>query len=162
MEDITSALLQQLISSCPDCEMNDIIDMQLIDCGSESVILYRARLEGTSQTDSSSLISLIDDWVNTEPSFIVTGILMKVDSQCAVAISSLSDGECTQTSTDSSPSSTLSSQTSSDTTAIIGGVVAIVAVIVITVGVVIIIVVYIVRVKTHQTAVAVKKTEDHQ
>ena len=158
MEDITSALLQQLISPCPDCEMNDIIDMQLIDCGSESVIVYRARLEGTSQTDSSSLISLIEDWVNTGPSLIVTGILMKVDSECAVAISSLSDGECIQISTDSSPSSTSSSQTSS---AIIGGVVA--TVIVITVGVVIVIVSVLVF-KARQTCekMVIKEPEDHQ
>ena len=160
MEDITSALLQQLISSCPDCRMKDI-DMQLIDCGSESVIVYRARLEGTSQTDSSSLISLIEDWVTTGPSFIVTGILMKVDSECAVVISSLSDGECTQTSTDSSPSSTSSSQASSDTpsTAIIGGVVAIVIALI--VGVVIVIV-SVLRVKAQQMRekMVIKEPED--
>ena len=56
---------------------------------------YRARLEGTSETDSDSLISLIEDWVRGGgASVIVTGILMTVDSHCSVAISSLSEPEC--------------------------------------------------------------------
>ena len=155
MEDITTALLQELISSCPDCEMNDIINKQLIDCDGESVIVYRARLEGTSQTDSGYVLSLIEEWVRTGPSFIVTGILMKVDPKGAVAISSLSDAESTQTFTDSSSSS------SHNTPAIIGGVAA---GIVITVNIGALIAVYIVRVKNRQTPgeLAIKKPEDHQ
>ena len=139
------------MGSCAECAITHaIIDRQSFACNSESplFITYRARLEGTSQTDSGYLISLIEDWVNTGPSFIVTGILMKVDSECAVAISSLSDGECTQTSTDSSPSS---SQASSDTpaNAIIGGVATITIVIALIVGVVIVIV-SVLRVKAQQ------------
>ena len=129
---ITNAVMEQLISSCTDC--NDIIDMQSLDCGSESVIIYCARLEGTSQRDSGSLISVIETWVTSGPSFIVTELLMTVDSQCTVVISSLSDhGDCTQTITDTTrssttpnsnttPSSSSSDSTSSDTAAIIGGV----------------------------------------
>ena len=56
---------------------------------------YRARLEGTSETDSDSLISLIEEWVRGGgASVIVTGILMIVDPHCSVAISSLSEPEC--------------------------------------------------------------------
>ena len=137
---ITNAVMEQLISSCTDC--NDIIDMQSLDCGSESVIIYRARLEGTSQRDSGSLISVIETWVSSGPSFIVIELLMTVDSHCTVVISSLSDGDCTQTITDTTtssttpntdtnttPSSSSSDSTSSDTAAIIGGVVAVVIVI---------------------------------
>ena len=143
---ITNAVMGQLISSCTDC--NDIINMQSLDCASESVIIYRARLEGTSQRDSGSLISVIETWVTSGPSFIVTELLMTVDSQCTVVISSLSDGDCTQTITDTTTSSTTpdtdtnttpsssSDSTPSDTAAIIGGVVAVVIVIVIVIGVV--------------------------
>ena len=84
LRQITTAVLQQLISSCTDC--NDIIDMQSLDCGSESVIIYRARLEGTSQRDSNSFINLIEDWVTSGPSLIVTELLMTVDSRCTVVI----------------------------------------------------------------------------
>ena len=75
--------------------------MQSLDCGSESVIIYRARLQGTSQTDSGSLISVIETWVTSGPSFIVTELLMTVDSQCTVVILSLSDhGDCIRASVD--------------------------------------------------------------
>ena len=145
---ITNAVMEQLISSCTDC--NDIIDMQSLDCASESVIIYRARLQGTSQRDSGSLISVIETWVSSGPSFIVTELLMTVDSQCTVVILSLSDhGDYIQTITDTTtssttpntisnttPSSSTSDSTLSDTAAIIGGVVAVVIVIVIVIGVV--------------------------
>ena len=55
---------------------------------------YRARLEGTSETDSGSLISLIEQWVRGGASVIVTGVLMTVDSDCSVAITHLSEPEC--------------------------------------------------------------------
>ena len=79
---------------CKVCDItNDIIDMQSLDCGSESVLVYRARLEGTSRTDSGSLINLIEDWVSSGPRVLVTGTLIKVDSQCPVLITSLTDVE---------------------------------------------------------------------
>ena len=90
-------------------------------------------------------------------SVIVAGVLMTVDSQCSVAISSLSDPECSKPSPPPNenkpsltqalpPSMTLTKETSTedsgtedyqnsaaknDTTAIIGGVVAIVLIIVV-------------------------------
>ena len=111
---------------------------------------YRARLEGTSETDSGSLISLIEQWVRGGASVIVTGVLMTVDSDCSVAISSLSEPECSPPtnppSTDPTESPTYFTSASStvatpvamvtaseaqnvsdNTSAIIGGVVAIVA-----------------------------------
>ena len=155
---ITNAVMEQLISSCTDC--NDIIDMQSLDCGSESVIIYRARLEGTSQRDSGSLISVIETWITSGPNFIVTELLMTVDSQCTVVISSLSDhGDCTQSITDTTTSSTTpdtnttpsssssSDSTSSDTAAIIGG--SVVAVVIV-VGVVTVAIVALV-IKSRQT-----------
>ena len=106
---------------------------------------YRARLEGTSERDSDSLISLIEDWVRGGgASVIVTGILITVDPHCSVAISSLSEPECSPVppvtpSASPSPtphdtsrimvSSAESCVCSDNTPAIIGGVVAIVIVV---------------------------------
>ena len=85
-------------TSCPKCGISDdIINMQSFSCFEESssFVTYRARLEGTSERDSDSLISLIEDWVRGGgASVIVTGILMTVDPHCSVAISSLSEPEC--------------------------------------------------------------------
>ena len=129
LEDITNAVLEELTSSCDECGItSDIIDKPSFACYPESptYVTYRARLEGTSETDSGSLISLIEDWVSGGTSIIVTGVLMTVDSECSVAISSLNEGECSSTTTSSS-------QSPSDTAAIIGGVVAVILIIAITV-----------------------------
>ena len=141
VEDITSAVLLKLMELCSVCGVtNDIIDMQLIDCGSESVIVYRARLEGTSQTDSGSLISLIEDWVNTAPRVLVRGVLMKVDSECSVAISSLSEeSECSNATMQPPVASTSSSSSSVTTslTTITGAAAAILTVIIVLVSIII-------------------------
>ena len=52
-------------------------------------------MEGTSERDSDSLISLVEEWVRGgEATIIVTGILMTVDHNCPVVISSFSEPEC--------------------------------------------------------------------
>ena len=171
MDDITHAVLDKLTTSCTECSItSDIIDRQAFTCFAESPtsVTYRARLEGTPETDSGSLISLIEEWVSGGPSIIVTGILMTVDSECSVAISSLSEGECspsvtqppapdnipdtkpptmdnttnTQTpSTDSTSSMDTegpSTATNSDTAAIVGVVASVVLVLVIALTIVIV------------------------
>ena len=146
--------MNQLTDSCTNCSItSDIIDRQSFACYSESptYVTYRARLKGTFQTDSGSLISLIDDWVRGGASIIVTGVLMTVDKKCSVAIVSLSEGECfsptTETPTttsmatttaDSTISST-SSQGSSDNATIIGGTVAVVIILIVAIALVIIV-----------------------
>ena len=139
-QNISNAVLEELINVCPRCGItNDVIDKQLFACFSESptYVTYRARLEGTSETDSGSLISLIEEWVSGEASIIVTGVLMTVDSECSVAISSLSEGECLTS--DSSASN------SSDTGAIIAGVVVIILIIAITVIIIAVVALMIVK-----------------
>ena len=85
---------------------------------------FRARLGGSSETDSSSLISLLESWVSGGATIIVTGVLMTVDTECSVAISSLSEGECV-------PDAMTTGTSSSSTGAIIGGVVGILVVVLI-------------------------------
>ena len=90
---------------------------------------FRARLGGSSETDSGSLISLLESWVSGGATIIVTGVLMTVDAECSVAISSLSEGECSTellaTSTESPARSTELPASSTDNTAsIIGGMTA--------------------------------------
>ena len=137
LEDVSNAILEELTLSCVECGItDDITDRQSFTCFLESptYVTYRARLEGTSETDSGSLISLIEDWVSGGASIIVTGVLMTVDSECSVAITSLSEGECspTQPPTSSTATSAVYSTvaTSGNTVgAIIGGAVAVVLII---------------------------------
>ena len=95
LDHITAAVVKELTTSCAE-GVPDMIDNQFFVCYEESpsFVTYRARLEGTSETDSGSLISLIEQWVKSGASVIVTGVLMTVDSDCSVAISHLSEPEC--------------------------------------------------------------------
>ena len=128
--------------SCTECSSN-IIDKQSFACYPESptYATYRARLEGTSETDSGSLISLIEQWVRGGASIIVTGVLMTVDSECSVAISSLSEGECSPTQPPPTTTPITNPTTTTSTapeqnfpTAAIGGVVAVVIVLIIAIA----------------------------
>ena len=148
LQDITRAVLEELTSSCADCRISiDIIDRQSFTCFPESptYVTFRARLGSNSEIDSGSLISLLESWVSGGATIIVTGVLMSVDAECSVAISSLSEGECSMTTTQ--PPDTINTMTTSDesttasnsqsstdnTAAIIGGVVAIVLILAVTV-----------------------------
>ena len=160
LEHITAAVVKQLQTLCGEC-VPEMIDNQFFVCYPESPshVTYRARLKGTSERGSDSLISLIEDWVRGGPGVIVTGVLMTVDSHCSVAISSLSEEECSPHShpTDSisitdpsttavnGPTAAKGSDDEGTATAIIGGgVVAIVIVLIIAITIAIVVVAYLV------------------
>ena len=145
-DNITNAVIEELTASCAECGItNDIIDKQSFACFPESptYVTYRARLEGTSETDSGSLISLIEEWVSSGASIIVTGVLMTVNSECSVAISSLSEGECSSTQPPTTNTSAASESTNS--AAIIGGVVAVILIVSVAITITIIAVTLIVK-----------------
>ena len=152
LSDITAAVVEVLQASCGECVSEMVIDNQFFVCYPESPshVTYRARLEGTSERESGSLISLIEEWVRGGASVIVTGVLMTVDPDCSVAIYSLSEGECSPTTVPPLPPITTPSvaegvgenddnNDGGTTTPIIAGVVAIIIVIIITVAVVLIV-----------------------
>ena len=80
--------------------------MESFTCYPESptYVTYRARLEGTSETDSGSLISLIEDWVRGGASINITargganmtgrGLILTVDSECSVRVLSYDKEVC--------------------------------------------------------------------
>ena len=157
LQHITAAVVEVLQASCGECVSEMVIDNQFFVCYPESPshVTYRARLEGTSDRESGSLISLIEEWVRGGASVIVTGVLMTVDPDCSVAISSLNEGECSPTTVPPQPPITSPSSLppsvaegvgendnnndGGTTTPIIAGVVAIIIVIIITVAVVLIV-----------------------
>lgn len=98
MRDIRIAVVEQLNAFCAECD-NTIIDRQSFACfpDTPTYITYRARLQGTSDTNSSLLITLIEEWVRNGTKIVVTGILMDVDAECSVSILSISEGECSLT-----------------------------------------------------------------
>ena len=95
--DITREVVEKVVSLCPDCGFtDDSIGKPSFSCypNTPAFVTYRARLEGTSLTDSYHFISLIEQWVSDGTSVIVTGVLMKVDTKRLVEISDLSEDEC--------------------------------------------------------------------
>ena len=167
LEDITSAVLKQLTASCAGCGISsDIIDEQSFACFPESPthVTFRARLGGSSETDSGSLISLLESWVSGGATIIVTGVLMIVDAECSVAISSLSEGECSMTTTQPPDTGTPSSdsQSSTDNTAaVIGGVVAVIFIITVAITIVIIIAIVALIIKSRRHGdLSIRKAEE--
>ena len=127
---ITHAVEKELSASCQCQITNDTIDEESLACSeaSPNSVSYRARLSGTSERDSASFISLIEDWVSTGPTIRVRGVLMWMGEECSTAISDLSEGVCS------------SSEAQTSTGAIVGGVTAVVVVLVVVVAVAVIIV----------------------
>jgi hypothetical protein len=150
LDDVTGAVLELLMGSCLECDI-DIIDKHSFSCfpDSPSFVTYRARLEGTSERASGSLVSLIENWVKGgQASVIVTGVLLRVDSQCSVAITHLSEGQCVPT---LPPTTTDHTTTSgSDTATLIGGAtVAVVFIIAITIGITVTVIAFLVLRNRH-------------
>ena len=85
--------MQEKLNSSCQCQItNDTIDEEFFACfeASPNSVTYQARLSGTFERDSASLISLIEDWVSTGPTIHVRGVLMWVGEECSMAISDLS------------------------------------------------------------------------
>ena len=145
LEDISGAVVKQLIALCAICGFTtDNIDEEAFRCFSESPthVTYRARLGGTLETNSSELTPLLEKWVRGGPSVTVNRVIMTVDPKCSVVISSLNEEECLPPPTASPTTSTMnpepsieamdtsestdqSSSSPNNTPAIIGAVVAI-------------------------------------
>ena len=141
------------MDSCNDCGItSDIIDSESFSCSSDSPmhVTYRARLKGTSEISSTALVSVIEDWVSSGSSVIVTGVRMMLDSECPVAISSLDEREC------QSPAN----ESSSNNTAIIGGIVAaVIAVLIISTTVVIVVIVVILILRNRRRSLPITNPE---
>ena len=164
LSDITAAVVKQLQTSCGECAP-EMIDNQFFVCYPESPshVTYRARLEGTSERGSDSLISLIEDWVSGGPGVIVTGVLMTVDSHCSVAISFLSERECLPPPANTDPTviggvDSPAPDTGANQEGLIAGAVVAVVVVVLIIAITIIAIVVIVL-KSRRGKVSLKKPE---
>ena len=122
---------------------SEMIDNQFFVCYTESpsFVTYRARLEGTKETDGGSLISLIEEWVRGGVSLIVTGVLMTVDSKCSLAISSPDQTECSLLPiTESNSTIEEANPISDNTPAVIGGALGVVIVLVVAVVIIVLLI----------------------
>ena len=151
LEEVTRTVQEVLSDSC-QCDITaDSIDEESFTCSEDSsnYVTYRARLSGTSEQDSASLISLIEDWVATGPTIRVQGVLMIVGDRCSATISDLSEGVC---------SSSGAQTDSTSTGAIVGGGVAVAVALILIVVVVIVFTVLTMR--SRRGKFSLKKAEE--
>ena len=96
---IAHHVLHQLSATC-HCEIaTEVINECSFTCfkGSANNVTYRAKLSDTSSLSTAFLLYLLEDWASSGLVVRVGDVLMRVDPQCPVAISSLSEGECLKT-----------------------------------------------------------------
>ena len=162
---ISNAVLEVLTNTCPDCG-DMIIDQELFTCFPmyHTRVTYRARVEGTSQTESTHLASLLEEWVTSgEARITVAEIQMNVDPKCLVAIPSLTakeECEALNPTTSGKPSSTVTPPSAENSpAAIIGGVVAIIIISLIIATSITVVVVVIVNRRQERKTGSVWKTE---
>ena len=119
--------MEKLNELCQCGVSSDNIDGVRLHCFEPSSldVTYRARLSGTLETDSHTLLSYLEKWVSGGPSIPVQSILMTIDSDCAIDKETFGDGECVETST-AETSSPQSCTSTDNTAAIIGGTVVVV------------------------------------
>jgi len=168
LADITSAVLKELDDQC-HCQIpSNTINDESFACFDDSAnyVTYRARLRGTSAVNGTSLFSLIENWATSGPAIRVRGVLMRVDTQCSVAISNFNDEECTAPTVGSTNTTAATDMTeatgstravqSGNTPAIVGGVVAVVTVLTVTVGIIAVVALV---VRSRHREISFKKTE---
>ena len=57
-------------------------------------VVFRSKLNGTEDTNASTLTTYISQWTSSDTSITVLNLILDIDSTCPVHISSLSDPEC--------------------------------------------------------------------
>ena len=100
LDDIANKIQQELQDLCM-CDITSdviIINEAFFHCFDPSsyYVTYRARLSGTLDTDSRTIISYIEAWVSLGPSIPVQDALLMIDSECPVPVTSLEEGECSE------------------------------------------------------------------
>ena len=152
LADITKETEKQLSHSCQCSQTSTVISEESFACFDESPthVTFRARLNGVQEVTTAFFLSSLKAWTSLGPAINVRGILMLVDDQCPLAISSFSEEECSNpkpptvsvlqpitspTATDVTMSTESDTLQSDNTAAIVGGVVTVVVVLIVAVTV---------------------------
>ena len=136
--------------SC-DFNTDNIIDESFSCRGSQGqfidTVVYRAMISlqvPASTNDADNIVTLLGEWVESEPSVRVNRVTLNIDSNCPTMLESFDSDDCEVSTegTNSSPSSPSQSPSSSPTSIIIGAAVATAVVVLFSITVVVIIIMY--------------------
>ena len=59
-----------------------------------SQVVFRSKLYGTADTTASEVTTHINQWISSDVSIVILGLILDIDPTCPVQISSFSDPEC--------------------------------------------------------------------
>ena len=99
LQEMTTAIISELRTSCK-CEITaENFTNERLVCSSDSsnTVSYQAQIIGTSDTDITALVSLLEDWTASTPTISVLGALLRVGEECTVDVTDLSSGVCKKT-----------------------------------------------------------------
>ena len=103
LSDVTEQIVLQLTDSC-ECALTAeyIADERLVcDPNEPEEVIFQGRIISTSERNSTDFLPMLGSWVLNEPTIVVQGVQLKVESRCAVELANLGDTECVQPPTNS-------------------------------------------------------------
>ena len=97
-QNIKNAITSELSVSCKCGITVDNFDNEQLTCSNKSLntVSYQAQIMGSADINSTTIVSLIEDWIASTPAISVLGVLVGVGEECTVDVTDLSSGVCTK------------------------------------------------------------------
>ena len=103
LSDVTEQIVLQLTDSC-ECALTVeyIADGRLVcDPNEPEKVIFQGRIISTPERNSTDFLPMLKSWKVNEPTIVVQGVQLKVESRCPVELATLGDTQCVQPPTDS-------------------------------------------------------------
>ena len=103
LSDVTEQIVLQLTDSC-ECALTAeyIGDGRLVcDPNEPEKVIFQGRIISTPERNSTGFLPMLRSWVLNEPTIVVQGVQLKVESRCSVELANLGDTECVHLPTES-------------------------------------------------------------
>lgn len=98
--DVVKQLVLQLTGSCECAITTKYIADGGVVCSSEpGEVIFQGRIISTTTKNSIDLMTLLQEWVLGNPTVIIQGVQLKVESECSVQLETLGNTTCRPCST---------------------------------------------------------------
>lgn len=93
--DVVKQLVLQLTGSC-ECAITTkyIADGGLVCSSEPGEVILQGRIISTTTKNSTDLVTLLQEWVLGNPTVIIQGVQLKVESECSVQLETLGNTTC--------------------------------------------------------------------
>ena len=96
LSDVTEQIVLQLTDSC-ECTLTVeyIADGRFVcDPNKPEKVIFQGRIISTSERNSTDFLPMLKLWKVNEPTIVVQGVQLTVDSRCSVELANLDDIRC--------------------------------------------------------------------